>query len=117
MVELNQELIEKQGLTLEQIDNLIALHKELKTHFEIIEDLIKRDQFLDAWAPCITDAIEDIEYAMQDNWNFERDPTKHKYWYRIPGCICPKLDNDDRWGTNQHIMINTCPYHGVKENK
>ena len=117
MVELNQELIEKQELTLEQIDNLIALHKELKIHFLIIEDLIKRDQLLDAWAPCIADVIQSIEYQMQDNWNFDRDKFKHRYWYRIPGCTCPVMDNDDAWGTPYHIINNDCPFHGMKEQK
>lgn len=53
-----------------------------------------------------------IEYKLQDLWGFTRDPTYFKYWRR-PRCVCPILDNEDRYPTEHCVIASDCPLHGT----
>ena len=59
----------------------------------------------------VAQQVEDLEYQLQANWNFEPNENFHSYWYEIPHCQCPKLDNRDRLGYGQ-IINGSCPIHG-----
>ncbi len=111
-IHLNETLMEKQKVTPEQKNELIRLHGKLNNEFRIAKELIDIDRLTEPAIEAITHEVKNIEFQMQDNWNFERDENKHKYWYRIPGCLCPVMDNDDAWGTRYHVVNNDCPYHG-----
>lgn len=54
--------------------------------------------------------IEDIEFTLQGLWKFTRDVNYHTHWIEIKGCTCPKMDNQERWGTGR-ITVSTCPWH------
>lgn len=55
--------------------------------------------------------IEDIEYALQDAWGFERNKSMHTWWYRVPKCSCPKTDNRNLTGTSQRLVNTDCIVH------
>lgn len=55
--------------------------------------------------------IESLEYTLQMLWGFPVDPNFHTYWYKIDGCTCPKLDNEDHFG-HSRIIDNNCKWHG-----
>jgi len=55
--------------------------------------------------------IEHIEYEIQELWKFPKDRSWHE-WYAVPKCMCPKMDNRERRGTNYQIISSECPIHG-----
>lgn len=60
----------------------------------------------------VVSMIEGIEYTLQLLWGFPMDRNFHKYWYKINGCTCPKLDNMDVYGTEYRYLNKECPFHG-----
>jgi len=56
--------------------------------------------------------IEDIEFTLQGIWGFTRDKSFHSHWLDISGCTCPRLDNQERFGTPERITARDCPWHG-----
>lgn len=54
---------------------------------------------------------QDNQFRLQDAWGFERDATKHRFWY-VPRCTCPKMDNDDRYFVGMYYISVSCPVHG-----
>lgn len=108
MYYLNPQLIERQGVTDEQLERLKELHiKKLKLFDEMsaTDDTAKLKEGARRLAA--------IEFALQDNWNFPRDPGMHQ-WYLIPKCTCPLKDNMDyRYpGSTHRIYDEDCPVHG-----
>jgi hypothetical protein len=65
----------------------------------------------------VVDYIEIIEYRLQYLWGFPMDKNYHKYWFEVPGCTCPKLDNHDMIGSSRAVFNMTCPFHGIGDNK
>lgn len=55
-------------------------------------------------------SLTQIEYELQDLWKFKRDKKYHRFW-EIPGCECPKLDNEDCY-PHRRVINEGCPYHG-----
>lgn len=58
--------------------------------------------------------VEGFEYVLQSVLKLPMDRNYHKYWYAVNGCKCPKLDNQDRWGTPYRVISSDCPYHSSK---
>jgi hypothetical protein len=56
-------------------------------------------------------AVEELEFHQQGLWGFKQDRNFH-YWWRVPGCRCPKMDNQDAYGTSYGIVSGACPIHG-----
>lgn len=52
-----------------------------------------------------------IELELQEAWGFTQDKNFHKFWNR-PGCICPSMDNDDRYPYGPYIHTTDCSLHG-----
>lgn len=103
---LNERLAEKQGITDQELINLVELHQQKLHVFDTMnatDDPIKLKQ--------LAKLVEDFEFEMQKNWHFEQNVNMHE-WYRVPKCICPKMDNEDRRGTEYRIYNATCPIHG-----
>ncbi len=107
MYKLNEALATKQGISEQQRDNLQALYKDLDELFEEANN----DKNLDKNAKAYVDILTELEYALQDNWNFDRDALKHTYWNKFGACRCPQMDNAERFGFPK-IISGDCPYHG-----
>jgi hypothetical protein len=102
---LNGPLALSKGLTGKQVRKIRDLHiKKLR----MLEQMEKTSAVNELRAHA--DAIEAIEYELQDLWGFDRDRRYHE-WYMLPKCTCPK-DNSERRGTDYQIIILTCPLHG-----
>lgn len=104
---LNQDLLAKQKVTDKQIDNLERLYHDLELTFELgdIEDIGA------IYAHELASTVKDIEYRLQENWNFPHDPKFHTWWNRFKYCRCPQIDNDERFGYDK-IINSRCPFHG-----
>ena len=51
------------------------------------------------------------EMVLQELWGFGADPNYIRFW-EFPGCTCPKMDNEDRYGTDYEVYSDNCPIHG-----
>ena len=104
---LNEALALKQKITEKQRDNLFALYKELDELFEEAGN----DLNLDKNGREYVEILRELEFSLQENWNFDKDELKHTWWNKLPGCTCPKMDNAERFGFPK-IITGGCPYHG-----
>lgn len=105
--QLNHKLLQKNKVTQEQQDKLQALYDEL---FDLLQ-ASKLDKTLKDYEARVKE-LENLEYKLQENWNFPKDKQWHSYWWKLPQCTCPKLDNRERLGTGYQIVTLSCPYHG-----
>jgi len=62
----------------------------------------------------LVNKLEQTEFKMQELFGFKQDRNYHRYWLHSPGCTCPKLDNQDNYGTKYRIIDLDCPVHGEK---
>lgn len=104
---LSQGLLKIQNVSEVQIARLLELYEELNQLFD-------RARIADSDEQCkvIAAELKDLEFQLQDNWNFPRSEDHHSYQFKLPGCTCPKLDNADRFGTPYKIITTTCKFHG-----
>jgi hypothetical protein len=106
---LNERLIEQQGLTEAEVLILVELHEERERIFDLMTDTDDPDLLQELAAK-----VETVEFALQRTWKFPEDSNWHCWWYQVPKCCCPKLDNADRWGTKYRIFNGNCPVHRMK---
>lgn len=110
---INMELLEKQGM-LHNKTKIEEIMLDIKEVFGFLEYVINTNYYHDFLKRMVSD-IEKWEFELQELWGFKRDATRHRYWYRVPGCTCPIMDNDDRLGVNERVINSICPYHSIKE--
>jgi hypothetical protein len=103
---LNPDLIKWQGLTEEEVQEIVKLHEVRECVFGVMEET--NDP---ADLRILAGVVEDLEFKLQDAWKFPRNRDWHCWWYRVPKCICPKLDNTERQGTKYRIYSGNCPVH------
>lgn len=103
---LNESLAERQGVTDQEMINLVQLHQEKLTIFDQMQATTDRNELRR-----LAGLVETIEFEMQKNWHFPLNKTFHE-WYKVPKCTCPKMDNEDRRGTTYQIIDAKCPIHG-----
>lgn len=115
MALLNETLAEKQEITEEQRENLDKLYDELKDLLKKSKTLNESNQLTKDAAQKLVSDVRDIEFKLQENWNFPKDPLCHTWWNRLSGCTCPELDNSERFGLPK-IHMSSCPYHGFEIN-
>lgn len=103
---LNVGLILQQKLNNDSIKKLRALHRK---RFKMFEEMkkIRSKKVLKSYVP----RIERIEFALQEAWGFPKNAKLHCWWNRAPKCRCPKMDNDDRFGTGVRVISSDCPLH------
>lgn len=105
-MKLNDELLKKQKVTKSQKRKLIKLYKDIFNLFKRAKD----DNNIEQNGLSYALELEKIEYELQENWNFEKNNLYHTWWYKIPGCTCPYLDNAESFGIEKIINCN-CPFH------
>lgn len=104
---LNPCMALKQGLSAEEVDKVASIHVKLQDLFDKMRDEADPRQL-----PSYIPKVEQLEFDLQEAWKFDKDVKKHSWWYRVPHCTCPKLDNRDSWGSGQRIISKECPVHG-----
>lgn len=102
---VNQFLLLKQKAE-HNLEKIIALHV---TRLDI-EEAIKAtdDQTL------LRGYVKDLtlcEFELQKLWNFPEDARFHRFWL-TPKCLCPKMDNEENYGTGRVVIRQDCPLHG-----
>ena len=109
-VQLNPDLIKQQKLTKKEVKRLQELHAYRERVFADME--LETDP---AALRGFAERVENIEFMLQEAWRFPQDAQKHSWWFQVPHCQCPKLDNWERVGTGQRIINGDCPVHGFEE--
>ena len=105
---LNKVLLKTQKVSEKQEKKLLELHSELDEIFHTV--YLMTDEVAEKLGYSLTIAIKDIEYQMQANWNFNQDANYHTWWYRMPKCSCPTMDNEERFGVSK-IISHKCIIH------
>ena len=106
---LNTNLIEKNKVSIDQQARLLKIYDELGTILLGTRKLSKEDRKRDGKA--IAKRVRELEFELQENWNFSVDANYHTYWNKVTGCTCPVADNEERFGQDKVINCR-CPYHG-----
>lgn len=104
-IKLNETLIAKCGLSPFAVAEIIQLHWRRKAVMGVMEEAEKSD--LKRLAAMITK----IDFKLQKLWGFPYNANFHRFWL-LPGCECPKVDNEERYGTKHFIFVDNCPIHG-----
>ena len=104
---LNSDLIQKQGLSREQIDALKVSHHVAYD----VRETAKQNLTNHSTLRMLAAVHEAIETEQQKLWKFDVNPDFHRF-FEFPGCKCPKLDNMERLGTPYKIISCDCPIHG-----
>lgn len=103
---LNENLLEKQKVTEDNIEKIRLLHIQKLELFDKMNeesDSIKLRDF--------AKEFEGIEFKLQALWNFPINKNYHE-WYTVPKCSCPKMDNKEYRGTEFRIYNQECLIHG-----
>ena len=105
---LNDYLIEKQGLTEEEVDVIKGLHIERLMTEKYMETLFNREE-IQSWYKVWVQ----IQYELQASWKFPKNADYHPS-HRLSKCVCAKLDNDEKLGTPYRVLTKGCPIHDVR---
>lgn len=110
---LNYALARKKNLTDEQMRDIVFLHTTRTVMFLTIEASQKTSAPLDVMEA--NHILQDLEFQLQQAWDWPLDAAKHSWWYEIPGCICPKDVNDPHMkqeGVATRTLAIDCRFHG-----
>ncbi len=115
MTFLSKQLIDKQELLEEDVKEIEDLHHQKDFLFELMKELdpqyITHDRMV---AKLYANLLESLEYNMQRVWKFEQNQEYHSWWYKIPHCKCPKMDNADPLYSGRRIISGDCVIHNGK---
>jgi len=105
-VTISKDLLDKQNAW-DNLGLIKALHRTKLILYSMLEEEVMSDfKIIDA-------KLTYLEFELQDAWGFARSKKYHKFWER-PQCICPKMDNNDRYPCDYYIVNTDCPLHGNK---
>jgi hypothetical protein len=112
-VEYNgQEIFILNKLLLDQQNAWTNLEDIKETHwlklmfYEMIMETDNRTELAE-----LAKDIQSCEFELQRLWGFSEDARFHRFW-ETPKCECPRLDNEERYGTSYLITNQSCPLHG-----
>lgn len=101
-------LVKSQNINKKDLARIKELHvMRLELYDQIAEAVVKYKYNI----PSLMEQYTRLEFALQKIWGFPADETYHRFW-DIPSCLCPKLDNVERIGTQYKIINQNCPLHG-----
>ncbi len=103
---LNERLISRQGLSEDDVAEIVRLHKDRMR----IESLMARSKKPETIKRLFAEWTEG-QFALQRAWRFPEDANWHPS-HRLPHCTCPKYDNDERIGTPYKVVNPACIIHG-----
>lgn len=103
---INMKLAEARGLDENTITAIESVHSLLVSVLNHPEKFDKPSE--------VVEVVESVEFTLQLLWGFPTNRNYHKWWNRVKGCSCPRMDNDDMIGSEYKIYNSGCPYHGAK---
>lgn len=104
---LSKAFIDRQNawLNLDKIKEAYLLKYVI---YDVIEETTDKKQLKSLVAD-----LTEVEFEIQELFGFERNAWYHRFWM-TPGCQCPRLDNEENFGTKYSIIAEDCPLHGVE---
>ncbi len=107
-VPLNWDLAIRQGCSAFDIEDIISTHRMRVSVFMDMEAMREDDvEELRTGA----NVVEQLEFHLQRLWHFKEDKNYHSWWFKVPHCRCPKLDNADPMYFGHRIFVEGCPIH------
>lgn len=113
---LNQELLIKNKVSIRKQQKLLKLYDKLDKQFAKARRAKQDNVLTFELGHKIANKVEEIEFKLQKNWNFNQSRNYHKYQDEIPGCICGYIDNQDLYGTGARWVHQKCRFHGYNPN-
>ena len=107
VLKLNSTMIEKRGLSEEGVQLLLKLHEKRWKKIELMKTLDPTDR---SALHSLRNQITEIDFELQRTWGFEVNKNFHRF-FDLPHCTCPKMDNEQRLGTNYLVLDGSCPVH------
>jgi hypothetical protein len=107
---LNTRLVVRQGLDSEEIEALCVSHTLREVVFELATRAKDQKVPNSKTLKMLAQVYEALQFEQQKLWRFEPTADHHRF-FDLPGCACPKLDNEDRLGTPYKIYSEACPIH------
>lgn len=107
ITQLNPRLAAKQNLSRANLEALKETH--IFKHMLFNSAKATDDP---ATLKALATLFERVEFEQQRLWGFPQDSKMHR-WFDFPKCACPKMDNQDRYGTGFAIINSACPIHGT----
>ena len=102
---LNKHLLKRQNCTDGDVEMILMSHALRAAMFvamentDDVETLRRYDR-----------AYAHLQRCQQELWGFPQNDNFLRYW-DVPKCNCPKMDNDDNYGTQYRITSGACKIH------
>ena len=107
---LNPHFIRKQGTNEKTVTKIEKKHVERIMIFQLMEATENARKL-----KLMAKEIDRIDYEFQELWGFKKNSKYHTWWYRVPKCACPKIDNGDPMFFGRRIISGECIIHGTKK--
>jgi hypothetical protein len=105
----NPKLADKQGVSVLNRRIIDKLH--ILRDFLVLEGRNPKHQEDKPYLRQLYDAWFSNEQLLQELWNFELNDNFIRFW-EAPGCICPRMDNEDNYPHGYYVTRGDCPIHG-----
>ena len=103
---INPFLLVKQGVT---DDNLTLIRHSHVYKWQLYKEMEEAHNPKDLQV--IAKKVEELEFYQQELWGFPKDACRHKFWL-MPQCECPKISNEEKYGSGYVEYADFCPIHG-----
>lgn len=94
-------------------DNLLHIIRN-RVAIENLIEAEERGEFI-GYEKIILEKLEQLEYGLQESWNFPKDKWWHLRQFGLSRCLCSYADNRERAGVGGFWFNDDCPYHGNKK--
>lgn len=103
---LNARLISNQDLKQEEVDKIYKLHRVRNCYITLMNISTSKEDLR-----YLSQIVTQIDFQLQRLWKFKEDSSYHRFW-DLPKCDCPKMDNQDVYGTGHRYINPNCLIHG-----
>jgi len=103
---LNARLISNQDLKKEEVDKIYKLHRVRNCYITLMNISTSKEDLR-----YLSQIVTQIDFQLQRLWKFKEDSSYHRFW-DLPKCDCPKMDNQDVYGTGYRYINPNCLIHG-----
>lgn len=104
----NKQLAESIKLSDLEVSTIDVLHEIRKSTYKLMESDNKSNPEL---LPIYSEICKNVEFALQELWGFGANANLHRFW-KQPHCLCPRLDNEESYGSINSCINEFCPVHG-----
>lgn len=111
-IHLNHELAMKQGCDDREMWLITDAHTRRIAIFKQMSNTPREDI---RQLRSLAYSVECIEYELQGYWHFKQDRDFHTFWFKMPHCSCPKMDNADSMYFGRRITVQGCPFHWTED--